>query len=89
MRAIRDLARRIEFLGASDKPEEAMDAALLRAEIERTYLTWGLLAVEGLKVDGVDATPESLLARGPENVVREALAAVRAETGLTDEARKN
>ncbi len=89
MRAIRDLTRKIEFLTAGDKAEEAMDAALLRAEIERTYLDWGLLAVEGLKVDGVDATLETFVAKGPEDVVREALTAVRMETGLTEEARKN
>jgi hypothetical protein len=39
MRRIRELARRAEFLAAGQKPEEQMDAALVRAEIERIYVT--------------------------------------------------
>ncbi len=89
MRRVRDLARRVEFLEAGDGAEEKMDAALLRAEIDRTYLAWGLREVVGLEVDGAPATPESLVEAGPEDLVREALAAVRAETGLSEAERKN
>jgi hypothetical protein len=66
-----------------------MDAGLLRAEIDRMFLLWGLTGVSGLRVDGVEATPEVLVERGPEELFREALAAVRRETGLTDDERKN
>ncbi len=66
-----------------------MDAALLQAEIDRLYLTWGLRAVSGLDVDGAAATPELLAEAGPEDLFREALAAVRAETGLSEAERKN
>jgi hypothetical protein len=45
-------------------------------------------AVEGLTVNGTAASPE-LLAEGPEEVFREALAAVRKELGLSEEERKN
>jgi hypothetical protein len=79
----------MEFLEAGCTPGERMDAGLLRAEIDRTYLLWGLTGVSGLEVDGVEATPETLAERGPEELFREALAAVRAEAGLTDEERKN
>ena len=89
MRRIRELARRMEFLEAGQEPGDKMDAALLQAEIDRLYLTWGLRAVSGLAVDGVEATPDLLADAGPENLFREALAAVRAETGLTLEQRKN
>ena len=37
-----------------------MDAALLRAEIDRLYVTWGVEEVRGLEMDGAPATPESL-----------------------------
>jgi len=47
------------------------------------------VGVSGLRVDGVAATPETVVERGPEELCREALAAVRAQTGLTDEERKN
>ena len=89
MRKVRELARRMEFLEAGESPGERMDSGLLRAEIDRMYLLWGLTGVSGLRVDGVEATPEMLIERGPEGLFREALAAVRHETGLTDEERKN
>jgi hypothetical protein len=89
MRQVRELARRMEFLEAGRDPGQKMDAALLRVEIDRLYIRWGLLAVSGLKLDGVEATPESLAETGPEELFREALAAVRAQTGLTADERKN
>ena len=89
MRRIRDLAKRMEFLEAGKRPDEKMDAALLRAEIDRVWLIWGLRAISGLVLDSGEATPELLAESGPEELFREALAAVRAETGLTDEERKN
>jgi len=89
MRRIREMARRMEFLEAGQEPGDKMDAALLRAEIDRTYLLWGLRSVSGLELDGKQATPELLAEAGPEHMFREALAAVLAETGLTDAERKN
>jgi hypothetical protein len=88
MRSVRELAKRVEFLSAGTDPADKMDAALLQAEIELLYVTWGVKAVEGLSVDGVAASPE-LLAQGPEDVFREALEAVRREIGLSEEERKN
>ena len=89
MRKVRELAKRMEFLEARQSPGERMDSGLLRAEIDRMYLLWGLTGVSGLRVDGMEATPEVLVERGPEELFREALAAVRRETGLTDDERKN
>ena len=89
MRRVRELARRTEFLAASEEAGEKMDAALLHAEIERLYVMWGVKAVSGLAVDGSIAGPELLAEAGPEELFREALAAVRRETGLSEEERKN
>ena len=89
MRRVRELARRMEFLEASREPSEKMDAGLLRAEIDRLYLEWGLRSVAGLLVDGEAASPALLADAGPEELFREALAAVKAETGLTESERKN
>jgi hypothetical protein len=89
MREVRDLARRVEFLEAGEQASDKMDAILLRAEIDRLYVKWGLHAVSGLVVDGAEATPESLADAGPEELFREALAAVRATTGLDAAERKN
>jgi hypothetical protein len=89
MRRVRELSRRVEFLEAGESPGERMDAGLLRADIDRMYLLWGLVGVSGLRVDGVDATPEIVVERGPEDLCGEALAAVQAEAGLTEAERKN
>lgn len=89
MRKIRELSRKLEFHDAGSEPGDKMDGALLEAEINRLYLTWGLRAVSGLTLDGMDATPALLAESGPEDLFREALAAVRTQTGLTEAERKN
>jgi hypothetical protein len=89
MRRVRELARRMEFLEAGKEPGDRMDAAMLQAEIDRLFLAWGLRSVSGLQLDGAEASPDSLAEAGPEDLFREALAAVRAQTGLSEEERKN
>jgi hypothetical protein len=89
MRRIRELARRQEFLRASEQPGDKMEAALVEAEINRVYVKWGLKSVSGLTVDGEEATPELLAESGPEDLFREALETVRRQTGLSAEERKN
>lgn len=89
MRRVRELAGRAEFLEAGEGAENKMDSALAQAEINRLYLTWGLQAVAGLQLDGAEATPAMLAEAGPEDLFREALEAVRAETGLSEADRKN
>jgi len=89
MRRIRELVRQQEFLRASEQPGDKMDAALAETEINRVYLKWGLKAVSGLTIDGEEATPELLAESGPEDLFREAVEAVRRETGLSEEERKN
>jgi hypothetical protein len=88
-RHIRDLAARKEFVEAGDTPNEKMEAALLASEIDRIYLLWGLKEITGLELDGLPATPESLAAGGPEDLFREALAAVKRQCGLSEAERKN
>jgi hypothetical protein len=89
MRHVRELARKVEFLEAGQGLGEKMDAALLRVEIDRLYVKWGLRAIAGLELDGVEATPESLAEDGPEELLREAVGVVRAQTGLSAAERKN
>jgi len=89
MRQVRELARRVEFLEAGQEPGGKMEAALVQAEVDRLYLVWGLVEVSGLALDGAAATPAALAESGPEDLFREALAAVKAETGLSVVERKN
>lgn len=89
MRQVRELARRMEFLEAGEDLGQKMDAALLRVEIDRLYVRWGLREISGLELDGMGATPESLAEAGPEELFREAVSAVRRQAGLSAEERKN
>ena len=87
-RRLREIAQKVEFLEAGDAKEK-IDAALLTSEIDRLYALWGLTEVRGIELDGVAATPASLAEVGPEELFREAVAAVKAECGLTDAERKH
>ncbi|MDP9053229.1 MAG: hypothetical protein M3N93_02860 [Acidobacteriota bacterium] len=89
MRKVRDLAARLEYFEAGREARNEMEASLLGAEIDRLYLLWGIEEIRGLKLDGVAATAESLMASGPEELFAEALAAVKAECGLDENERKN
>jgi hypothetical protein len=88
-RRIRELAARREFLEAGESAGDKMDAALVASEIDRVYLLWGLREVTGLDLDGIPATAESLAANGPEDLFREALAAIKQQCGLSEAERKN
>ena len=89
MKRVRDLAVRIEYFEAARDEKNRMEASLLGAEMDRLYLAWGLEEVRGLEIDGTAATPETFVERGPEPLVYEALAAIRAECGLSEAERKN
>jgi hypothetical protein len=89
IRRIRKMSLKCEFLNAGESAEEKLQAALFSAEIDRLYVTWGLQEVIGLEVDGVAATPDLLVSRGPEDLFREVVAAVKAECGLSEPERKN
>jgi hypothetical protein len=89
MRRVRELAARLEFFEAGRDAGNGMEASLLGAEIDRLYFLWGVEEIRGLELDGVPATAESLIERGPEELFVEALAAVKAECGLSENERKN
>ena len=56
-RRIREIGRKAEFLEAGGDVREKLEATVLAAEIDRAYLEWGLIGVEGLEIDGEAATP--------------------------------
>jgi hypothetical protein len=89
MRRVRDLAAKLEFFEAGRDERNRMEASLLAAEIDRIYVQWGIEEIRGLDIDGEKATAESLLDRGPEELVHEVLIAIRSECGLTEAERKN
>jgi len=88
-RRIREIGRRMEYLEAGTDEREKLEATVLSAEIDRAYLEWGLVAVEGLQIDGEAATPEALVDRGPVELAVEILGRIKAECGMSEDERKN
>ncbi len=88
-RRIAEVSRKAEFLEAGATAGDEVEAAALAGEVDRLYLRWGLLGLEGMTLDGEPATAETLAERGPEDLCREMVAAIKAECGLSGEERKN
>ena len=89
VKRIREIGRQAEYLDAGGDTREKLEAAVLAAEIDRMYLEWGLIAIEGLSIDGEAATAEAVIERGPMDLAAEILAKIKAECWLTDDERKN
>ena len=88
-RRIREIGSKMEYLEAASDVREKLEAAVLASEIDRAYLEWGLVAIEGLEIDGAAATPESLIEAGPVELAAEILARIKAQCVLTEDERKN
>ncbi len=88
-RSVRALWQRLEYHGAGESIDDRLSEAVLAAELDADYLKWGLVAVEGLVIDGCPASVQQLIETGPEALCREIVAAIRAELGLSEDERKN
>lgn len=88
-RRIREVGRKAEFLAAGSDTRDKLEAAVVGAEVDRAYLEWGLLAVEGLMIDGDAATPQAVVDKGPLELATEILGRVKSECGLSEAERKN
>ena len=88
-RRIREIGRKMEYLEAGTDARETLEATVLSAEIDRAYLEWGLVRVEGLEIDGAAATPETLVDRGPVDLAMEILGRIKSECGMNEDERKN
>jgi len=88
-RKIRELSKRVEFLSAGNDVQQHLEANVLSHEIDDVFLSWGLVVIEGLTIDGESATPELLACKGPDRLTREIVEAVRAQCGLSEQERKN
>jgi hypothetical protein len=88
-RRVRELSRKAEFLDAGTEMHEKIEASILAQEIDAMYLHWGLLSIEGLIIDGEPATTEDLLEKGPEDLTREVVSAIKQQCGLSEPETKN
>lgn len=88
-RRVRELSRKAEFLEAGTEMHEKIEAGILAQEIDAMYLHWGLCSIEGLIIDGEPATAARLLEKGPEDLTREVVNAIKEQCGLSEPERKN
>ncbi len=88
-RRVREISKKAEFLEAGTELHERIEANILAQEIDSMYLQWGLVRIEGLVIDGEVATADRLLEKGPEDLAREVVGAIREQCGLSETERKN
>lgn len=84
----RELMHRHEFLRAGDAADQ-LEASLADLLTRKLYVEWGLAEVGEFMIDGQAATPEMVIALGPESLSNEIVAAIQAELSLSEEERKN
>ena len=89
MRRVRHLSSQYEFDRAGSSMEDRLQSSLTAAAIDELYLSWGLISIENLEIDGRAVDPETLVLCGPEELCREVIAAIKRECTLTEEERKN
>ncbi len=88
-RRVREITQKVEFLQAGNELHEKIEAGMLAQELDAMYLRWGLVEVHGLEIDGAPATAEHLLDRGPDQLAREIVVAIKEQCGLSEAERKN
>ncbi len=88
-RRVRTLLAEIEYHSAGGGVEDRLAAAEAASRVDRAYVEWGLLGVEGLEIDGEPCGVAALVERGPEELSREVAAAIRRQCRLSEEERKN
>jgi len=88
-RRARDISKRAEFLEAGGQLHEKIEAGILAQEVDAMYLTWGLVSIAGLTIDGEAANAERLIDKGPDELAREIVESIKQQCGLSDAERKN
>jgi hypothetical protein len=88
-RRAREISKKAEFLEAGSELHEQIEAGLLAQEVDAMYLEWGLVSIAGLTIDGETATFARLIEKGPDELTREIVGAIKGQCGLSDAERKN
>jgi len=84
-----ELLSKQEFLLSSERVVDKAEAGRLALEIDRQFIKWGLVEIGGVEIDGSLPGIDTVIEAGPEALVREVVAAIRRECGLTEDERKN
>lgn len=87
-RKARELSLKYEFLNAGE-PSDEVEASLSDLLVRRLYLEWGLADLSGLKIDREQATVDTLIEKGPDELSNEIIDRIKADLELSEEERKN
>jgi len=88
-RRVREISQKLQYLEAGSELQEKIEAGILAQEVDALYLSWALVSIDGLEIDGTKATPAQLIEKGPEDLTREIIGEIRRQCGLTEGERKN
>ena len=88
-RRVRELTQKSQFLEAGSEASDKIEAGILALEVDAMYLRWALARVDGLKIDGETATVDQMIERGPDDLTREIVDAIKRQCGLSESERKN
>ena len=87
-RQVRELTLRNDFLRGGDTADQ-LQAALGDLLSRRLFVEWGLAQIDGLTIDGTQATPELLIQKGPDELTEEIANAIISDLQLSEDERKN
>ena len=88
-RRIREISANLPFLEASSEFRERVEASALGQQIEELYMRWGLAGIDRFTIDGEPATLDLLIEKGPDELCKEIVSAIKSQCGLSEEERKN
>ncbi len=88
-RQVRYLLSKLEYGNAGAAMDDRLAAAEAACRVDSAYIEWGLLQVEGLRIDGRPCDVRLLVEAGPEPLSREIARRIRQECSLTASERKN
>jgi hypothetical protein len=87
-RRLHEFTIKSEFLAGGKEPEQ-LELALAELLVQKELIEWGLVQIEGLRLNGTKPTVAALIESGPESLVAEIGLCIRARCGLSEEERKN
>jgi hypothetical protein len=83
------LYREHEFSSAGTSSADRLLAQLSSLRIDEVFLRWGVMAIDGLQVDGKPVGAAELAEHGPERLTAEVLGRIRETIALSPDEEKN
>lgn len=89
LKEVHDLYREAEFSTAGSSKADRLNAQLSSLRVDEVFLRWGVIAVEGLVVDGRPIAADEVGELAPECLASEMLSRVRECMSLSSDEEKN